>query len=157
MRGGALVPLGFAPSHVLSLCYASAHARPICRARLWASLLAASLPAKPASRPSLIASHLGPRCPVVCDHTVPRPSSSRPLFLFLFRSSLYCSQRLSEGSGRTFQNYSSDSKEPPQNLPAQVCCYLPYPSRMSAKGDTWDTPWETRNRQPSQRQCYALA
>jgi hypothetical protein len=85
----------------------------------------------------------------VYDHTVPRISSSRPLFLFLylfrFRSSLYCSRRLSEGSGRTFQNYSSDSKEPPQNLPAEsiATCPLesiatcPYPvTRMSAKGDT---------------------
>jgi hypothetical protein len=100
-----------APSYVLSLCYTSTHARPICHARLWALLLAASLLVKPAPRPSLIANHLGPRCPVVYDYTVPRPSSSRPLFLF--RSSLYCSQRLSEGSGRTVRNYNSDSKELP--------------------------------------------
>jgi hypothetical protein len=75
----------------------------MCRARLWASLLAASLPAKPASRPSPIASHLGPRCPVVYDHTLPRLSSSRPLFLFLFRSSLYCSQRLSKAAAGLFR------------------------------------------------------
>jgi hypothetical protein len=78
--------------------------------------------------------------PCVRSHRT-APTSSRPLFLFLylfrFRSSLYCSQRLSEGSGRTFQNYSSDNKEPPQNLPAEPIATCPYPvTRMSAKGDT---------------------
>jgi hypothetical protein len=62
-----------APSHVLSLCYTSTHARPIYRARLWAPLLAASLLAKPALHLSLVASHLRLRCSLVCDHTVPRP------------------------------------------------------------------------------------
>jgi hypothetical protein len=147
-----------APSHVLSLCYTSTHARPICDARLWASLLAAFLPAKPASRPSLIASHLGPRCPVVYDHTLPRLSSSRPLFLFLFlfRSSLCYSQRLSKAAAGLFRTIVPTARNHRRTCPS-LLRPAPTLSRMSAKGDTWDTPWEARNRQPPQRQCYALA
>jgi hypothetical protein len=56
---------------ILSSRYTATHARHICRERLWTSPLAASLPAKPALRPSLIASHVGPRCPATCHHTLP--------------------------------------------------------------------------------------